>query len=319
MWALPFTLDLGNNYTRKHYVVGTVDGIFNTFDLAAAKAKVIKIDAAYKPIYSDKPEHLRIHEKYAKILLGRIDNTLSADDKLKAKPALNGYGGKLGAGKPVAPTSNFFAYSMHTAHSHYTMSRLFDMCKTPILGTDTDSIFTTGEMSGFKFNVTDGKYTVPIELANKGYGDLALFRSKLYMLFTKEQQERLAKGIEIMRTDPVFARHAWVYWFEDFFKLFAGNVTNMQTRRDIKHTMATRTKEALEIIKGGWLTTLEDVDITKLDTLHADTKRVRETNDSYRLIQSRKAVSSRAWAYGELLINHELIALDKVPDFDEEY
>lgn len=190
---------------------------------------------------------------------------------------------------------------------------------------DRDSIFTTSDLSGIKFYVSDGKYKAPVELANKGYGDLALFRSKLYMLFTKEQQERLAAGKEIMSLDPVFARHAWPYWLEDYFKLYHGTLTELDTRFDIKHTMNTRTKSALKIIKGGWRVEIRHVDLTTLGTLHGDTKRVRGSSDSYKLVQDRKSANSRAWSFGELLINRALIELDKESDlvedsdFDEEY
>ena len=299
VWGIPYRLVYDNNHYRNHYVTGKVTGLFHSLDLAAAKVKVHEIAHAYKPTNSNDKT---IHAKYAKMLLDRIDNKSENEDrKRNAKAVLNALTGKIGASHPITETSNFFAYSTILAHSHYIMSRLFEMYRQYLLGTDTDSLFLTADFTGHKFDVTDGEYTIPIILDNKGTGDLALFRSKLYMLLTKEQQDRLARQQEIFSTKPVYARAAWVYFAEDFFKLFDGTKTNIETRRDIKHTFATRIKEALEMAKGRWRTKRENVDLSLLATLNADMKRVRDSYDSYKLIQERRSMPSRAWAYDELV------------------
>ena len=53
--------------------------------------------------------------------------------------------------------------------------------------------------------------------------------------------------------------------------------------------------------KGRWRTKRENVDLSLLATLNADMKRVRDSYDSYKLIQERRSMPSRAWAYDELV------------------
>ena len=153
---------------------------------------------------------------------------------------------------------------------------------------DTDSIFTQRDMSGKYADLTDGNVTLPLIMEVKGKGDLAFFRSKSYIL----------KGDD----EPIYGRHAWRYWTEDYLKLWSGEVIELRTRQDIKHTLLTRQREALKMAKGRWRTepiTLNHAKIKEL--LQADYKRRREEYDSYKLVQMRKNVKSVAWRYEDLL------------------
>jgi len=279
LWGLP--LRAQNNL----YVTGTLQGLYHTFDLAAAKAKILNVTHAYKPIFS---MNKRIHDKFADYCLKRVEKRLGVDESMLAKAVLNALSGKLGQSHPIARTSNFYAYSTLLAYSHLMMSCLFDKCDTPIIAMDTDSIFTQRDMSGKYADLTDGNVTLPLIMEVKGKGDLAFFRSKSYIL----------KG----DGEPIFGRHAWRYWTEDYLKLWSGEVIELRTRQDIKHTLLTRQREALKMAKGRWRTQPITLNLQQIkELLEADVKRRREEYDSYKLVQLRKNVESVAWRYEELL------------------
>lgn len=279
LWALPIRAK--NNV----YVVGNqIYGLYHTFDLSASKAKVLHVLRAWKPIFGDKTFYTR---KYADLLALRIDKPLTSEMKHYTKAILNALSGKLGQSHPIASTSNFFAYNTLLAHSHLVMSMLFDKCTSKILAMDTDSIFTHTDMSGKYFDITDGEHTIPINIGVKGKGDLAFFRSKRYIL----------KG----EIDAIGA-HGWRYFLEDYLKMFNGDITELTTRQDIKHTLLTREREALRMAKGRWRTKPVTLDLAKLkELLTADPKRNRATYDSYQLVMDRKSTPSRAWRYEDLL------------------
>jgi hypothetical protein len=283
LWGLP--LRGKNNF----YAVGNqIYGIYHTFDIAAAKAKVLHVLRAWKPIFRERDFYTH---KYAELLTMRIDKPLDAESKAYTKAILNALSGKLGQAKPIAATSNFYAYNTLLAHSHLVMSLLFDRCPSEVLAMDTDSIFSHCDMTGKWFDVTDGQFTIPIKTGVKGRGDLAFFRSKRYIL----------KG-----ETTIFGAHGWRYFLEDYLKMFNGDVTDLTTRIDIKHTLLTRQKEALKMAKGRWRTKPTTLDLAKLkQLLTADPKRNRETYDSYPLVMERRSIPSQAWNYEELLNSNE--------------
>ncbi|HEX9678684.1 hypothetical protein [Nitrososphaera sp.] len=292
MWGLP--LRGKNNF----YATGIITGLYHSFDLTAAKAKPVHIARTFKPTFTDDD---KMHGKYVGLLISRLDGKMTEIEKMGAKALLNSTYGKLGQAIPViAPTSNFFAFSTILAHSHFTMSRLFDACATPILGTDTDSIFSPSDMSGKHFELTDGENSIPITLDVKGKGDLVYFRSKSYILLNEDQQEQLRNNQRV--EGAVFGRHGWQYFKEDFFKLFDGTVTELHTRKDIKHTLSTREKEALKLEIGRWRTKPETLVLAKIkDLLKVDTKRMRDIYDSYGLVMSHKSAASKAWPMNDIV------------------
>jgi len=280
LWGLP--LRGANNF----YATGVIQGFYHTFDLAAAKASVLRVAHAYKPVFSETPD---AHRKYSDMLLRRLEGRMSSDEKMLAKAMLNSLTGKLGQSHPIAATSNFFAYSTVLAHSHLIMSRLFDRCPSQILAMDTDSIFSSSDMSGKHFELTDGEISIPLKMDVKGKGDLAFFRSKNYAMKT-------ADG------DFIYARHGWTYWLEDYLKLYGGDITELTTRKDIKHTLLVKEREALKMAKGRWRTKVMHLGLEKIKALlTADIKRKRADYDSYGLIMQHKNTPSEAWNYEEIM------------------
>lgn len=269
---------------RNYYMTGIVSGLYNTFDLAASKAEVLAVKRCFKPTFRD---DLTAHQEYAKMLFKKLEGKYTPDEKGFYKAVLNAASGKLGQAKPISEKSNFLAYNTLLAHSHLIMSRLFDKCTSRILAMDTDSIFSQQNMEGKWFDVTDGELTFPIKIAVKGKGDLAFFRSKRYIV----------KG-EI----PCYAAHGWRYFLEDYQKMFEGNLTELDTRIDIKHTLMTRQFEALKMAKGRWRTRPQHLDFAKLKALlTADDKRVRLSYDSYNLVMKRQSLPSKAWNMDEYM------------------
>jgi hypothetical protein len=279
LWGLP--LRGKNNF----YAIGNqIYGLFNSFDLAAAKAQVLHVLRAWKPIFRA-PDHYT--RKYTQLLAQRLERKQTPEASMFSKAILNALSGKLGQSHPVGTTSNFFAYNTLLSHSHLTMSLLFDRCENDVLAMDTDSIFTHLNMTGKWFEVTDGEYTIPITVDVKGKGDLAFFRSKRYIL----------KG----EKDAVGA-HGWRYFIEDYLKMFNGDMTELLTRQDIKHTLMTREREALKLAKGRWRTKPVTLDLAKLkQLLTADPKRKRSTYDSYQLVMEHRSIASDAWNLDDLL------------------
>lgn len=278
-WGLP--LRGRNNFYAKGK---QIYGIYHSHDIAASKAKILHILRAWKPIFGKRTFYTR---KYARILSERVDEHFNPHMKRYAKAILNALYGKLGQSHPIARTSNFYAFSTVLAHSHLIMSKLFDKCTSEIIGMDTDSIFSHSNMSGKWFEVSDGEYSIPITMSVKGKGDIAFFRSKRYILKGKK---------------PVYGRHGWNYFLEDFLKLFNGDIAQLTTRMDIKHTLLTRVKEAKKMAMGRWKTKIVTLDLTKIkQLLTADEKRNRESYDSYQLVMERKNSKSKAWVYEQLL------------------
>jgi len=117
----------------------------------------------------------------------------------------------------------------------------------------------------------------------------SFFRSKNYIMKTVDGEF-------------VYGRHGWTYWLEDFLKLYGSNVTELTTRKDIKHTLLVREREALKMAKGRWRTKVVHIDLEKIKALlMADIKRKRTDSDSYGLVMQQKNTLSEAWNYEEIM------------------
>jgi len=284
MWGLPIRAK------QITYVNGKVTGMFHSFDVAAARAKTIWIAKAYRPTFD--PSRDSAQQKFNQMLLNRVEGRLDSREARFAKAVLNSTYGKLGQSHPESPTTNFPAFTTILAHSHLIMSNLFDQCPTPILGMDTDSIFSATDMSGKYGDLTDGELSLPIIMEVKGKGELAAFRSKSYMM--REEGKPIT----------VYGRHCWHYFVEDYFKLWENPEFPFMTRIQVKHTLKTRQKAALKLPLGFW--DEKPVKLTRqkvCDLLEADLKRARLTYDSYTLFESRKSVSSQPYNMDNLLFD----------------
>jgi hypothetical protein len=290
MWGLPV------RGIRNYYMTGRISGLYSTFDLAAAKAEILNVKLCAKPTFREDDAE---HNKYADMLMRKLEGKFSHEEKGYYKAILNAVSGKLGQAHPVGEKSNFLAYNILLGHSHLVMSMLFDKCSAPIIGMDTDSIFSQQDMSGTWFNVSDGQRTYPIRMDVKGRGDLAFFRSKRYIM----------KG-EV----SCYGSHGWRYFIDDYLKLFDVSLTELDSRIDIRATLLTRQREALKMAKGRWLTRPQHLDLEKLKALlSADDKRSRESSDSYGLVMAKKSMGSRAWNLDDYMRDAESDFLGVVP------
>jgi hypothetical protein len=282
IWGLPV------RGLRNYYMTGQISGLYSTFDIAAAKAEILNVRRCYMPTFRDSRVE---HDAYADLLTKKLEGKFAEQEKGYYKAILNAVSGKLGQAHPVGERSNFLAYNILLGHSHLIMSRLFDKCSSPILGMDTDSIFSQQDMSGTWFELSDGERCFPVRMDVKGKGDLAFYRSKRYIMHGEKS---------------CFAAHGWRYFLEDYLKLFNGTITELDTRIDIKHTLPTRQREALMMAKGRWRTRPEHLDLEKLKSLlTADDKRCREDYDSYGLVMQKKSMPSHAWNYDDYMANAE--------------
>ena len=297
LWGLP------KRAKNNVYMTGIFSGLYHTFDLAAAKARIIYARHCFRPVFNP---NARYHEKLAEMFFNRVNGKLSKEESIYAKAVMNSASGKLGQGTSFFPkraeengsypatTSNYFAYNTLLAHSHYTMSRLYDLCTEqgkPIYYTDTDSVMSNSDLSGTHFEYDDGVRKIPIMVEVKAHGDLSLFRSKRYILDTSIDSDGYSRD--------GFASHGWKYGRDAFLALRYGNVDKLQTRIQVKSTPHTRTKDALKMELGRWYNrpvTLTRKDIVRL--LSADTKRNRgsmQNYDSYTLVSEGKSVDSKSW------------------------
>lgn len=294
LWGLPMR---GN---RNYYLIGRIQGLYNTFDIGAAKAKVLFANRCYRPIFRD---DRKSHDRMTSMLLEKLENRCDEVRKKFIKSVLNSASGKLGQSKPVpAATSNYLAYNLLLGHSRLIMSKSFDRCVAmggKILGMDTDSIFSTVKMQGLMFRLKNCYGTeIPILMDVKASGDLVYWRSKRYVIWDR------SKPFDIGR-NPHYARAGWHYFGVDFIKLFDADLDELRTRMDIKHTLLTRTKAAQKLLLGHWRTkpkTLKLDDLRRL--LMADDKRDRgkESNyDSYQRVRDKRSVASHSWNFDKIL------------------
>ena len=284
MWGFPIRAK------QITYVNGKITGMFHSFDLAAAHAEPLWIAKAYRPTYD--PSRDSAQNRYNHMLQKRIEGRLNKREARYAKAVLNSTYGKLGQSHPEAPTTNYPAFTTILAHSHLIMSNLFAQCPTPILGMDTDSIFSATDMSGTYGDLTDGDLSLPIIMEVKGKGELAAFRAKSYMM--RQEGEPIT----------VYGRHCWRYFIEDYFNLWDNPDFPFKTRIEIKHTLKTRQKAALKLPLGFW--DEKPVELTRekvCELLKADAKRARPTYDSYTLFEDRKSVSSQPYIMDDILFN----------------
>jgi len=291
LWGLPVRGE------RNYFMTGELSGIYSTFDLAAAKGELLHVKQCYKPIMRDDPTE---HNKYADMLMRKLEGKYNPKEKGYYKAILNATSGKLGQSHPISEKSNFLAYNILLGHSHLIMSKLFDKCKADVIAMDTDSIFSQHDMSGTWFECSDGERNIPIRMDVKGRGDLAFFRSKRYIM----QGEK-----------PCYGRHGWRYFLADYLKLFNGDLTELDTRKDVKATLFTHEKAALKMTKGRWRTRPEHLDLERIKhLLRADMKRKRTDYDSYSLVMQKKNIRSQAWNFNKYMSTAEYDILGIIPE-----
>jgi hypothetical protein len=291
LWGLPV-----QGRTRNYYMTGHISGTYNTFDLCAAKAEVRSVEQIWRPVYGG--PNTTGHEKFCKMLNEKLGKNGPPDLpkeayellKQKAKCTLNGATGKLVQSHPVVvATTNFPAHSLLIGFSHLLLSKLFDMYGGTICGCDTDSIFGLRDFSGHKFDVGNGEESFPVMLSIKGYGDLSLFRSKMYIHWNPNAAEEFG-------LNPAYAAHGWDYCVEDFIDLLDGKIQRLDTRMDVKHTLLTRQEAAQSIPFGRWYSEKRSLGLADLQRLlKADLKRDRDSYDSYSLVGQQKNQPSNAW------------------------
>ena len=304
IWSLPIKV-----FNNNVYVTGTFQGLWSTWDLAASQAKILHVVKCWRPIMKPKG----MHEMLAKMYLDRVEGKLDEIESMRAKAVMNAASGKLGQNKPKpSVTTNFLAYSLLLGHSHFTMALSQRKCVNKggkIFGEDTDSIFSDKDLTGKYWTMFDGENYIPSFMDCKGFGDLMFFRSKRYILWDLGQPFVWGKN-------PVYARHGWDYFLEDYLDLFTQDIHEIRTRRDVKHTLLTREKEALEMALGRWKNKpvrLDEAKITAL--LVADWKRKREDYDSFHLAMKRKNSKSRPWSEDDV---YERIGIDLRAELEDE-
>jgi hypothetical protein len=287
-WGLPV-----KKYGRTYYVNGTVQGIYHSCDLAAAEARVKNVVRIIYPVYDEKQN--RNQQKFNDLLTKRLEGKVDDIESMRIKAILNAASGKLSQRNPVmTPQTNFPAYSQLLAYSHLIMATLLRNYPAMPLGIATDSIFGQTDWTGKKFEVSNQPYSFPVILDKKGVGNLAQFKTSMYILMDESQPIQ-------MPDNPKYAAKGWLYKLEDYFKLYTGKVETLETRKDVRRTLKTQNKLVKTTELGYWISEKATLDKEKIHgLLRADTKRNRPTYDSYTLVGQGLAVSSTPWEKTEL-------------------
>jgi len=180
---------------------------------------------------------------------------------------------------------------------------------------DTDSVFSKSDLSGKWGEIEDAydgheaEHSIPFKVDLKARGDLAMFRAKIYLMKGKDGGfgEYYKENGTIKQREGAIARHGWNYLVGDLKRLFDGDVTELVTRKDVKHTLLTRERRARTLEFGRWESVPIKLELGSINEgmtikylLRADAKRDRKTFDSYGLIMEGKRCKSKAWSLDKL-------------------
>jgi len=283
LWGLPIRM-----YDRNYYIKGFVQGLYNTFDLVSANAKIHQVYKCYKPVFRKGLNS--IHNKYLEKFMEKRSKNITIPRKKYLKSLLNTLSGKLGQQRPViARHTNFPAYSTLLAYSHYIMRWLMNDCHGKIIGMDTDSIFSNLKMEGEFYNINN----IPIEMDLKGEGKLFFARSKMYAWVGTTKYKN--------------AWHGWRYNYKDYPKLINEIYASKKIPNKIsilmqkKKTLKTREKSLANLPSGYWFDIERDLsafDILML--MKCDDKRSRYNFNSLELLKDRQFSDSISYTSNNL-------------------
>lgn len=107
LWGLP------KRAKNNIYMTGTFPGFYNTFDLAAANAKIIHAEVCFKPTFNPDATY---HEKLSKMYFDKLSGKLSKEETIFAKAVMNsGQGTSIGrAQMKMAHFLQLLATILHT-------------------------------------------------------------------------------------------------------------------------------------------------------------------------------------------------------------
>lgn len=267
LWGLPYR----NEILAEHlyYVTGTVSGLFHTFDLEAARAEILNLEAGYVPIFMNDPEM----DRYYKLTMKKLDKQYQSEaEKYAIKGILNSATGKFGAYHPISIYSNFPVYSTIVASSHRRLSWLFDKAPKPVYYCDTDSVFTREPITGklAELESWTGEYSVPLLVDIKGTSEepgTMIFRRKMYY-----------------QAPNYTAYGGWKPYVEFFKKICQTLPEQISVLRQVTKKWATRNKAVIHLEIGRFVEISETYNLAKLEDLFkADDGRIRPTRNTYQL------------------------------------
>jgi hypothetical protein len=285
-WGIPKRIPLNPQYKQVRYVNGKVHGLFHSLDLLASDAKIVNIEKAWKPVYQEHPYVNKFEELYWKKM---NKNYANQNEKEIVKLCLNGMLGKLAQIHPVPATfCNFPAYNTVVAASHLIFSNILKLTqKGHIAAMDTDSLFLPSNyeaMRGYVFNID--KYPVNLDIKHPS-DDILIFRAKQYLFKHK-----------IDSHDKHYASHGWRYKtkeFSDLWNNLKDEHIKLKVIKEVRHTMNTKEKEALEKPYGWWgCKEFEKDENDLIPLLKADSKRYREEENSWLLCREKERGYSQA-------------------------
>ena len=288
-WGLP----LHSPVTERNYnVVGTMSGLFHTFDLEASHAEIVNLEAGYVPMFDNSASAEM--DKYYKVTMQLFDKHFeSVAEGYCFKGVQAASTGKLGGQHPISIFSNFPAYSTVVASAHRRLSWIIDTyCKNRAVHYgDTDSIFTPHRIEGKLADLTSwsGAYTVPLNMTVKGVSNpkqngTIIFRNKMYW-----------------QSEESSAYAGWKPYSKYFKQICLELPDEIDVLRQVEKSYLTRNKAVATLELGRWLEVKEHYDLSQLGhLLRADDARVRDNYDSYGLARERKMSKSRAWTVPEL-------------------
>jgi len=283
IWGLP--LKLGENNI---YLNGTLQNkLYHTLDLEASNSEAIEISTVLIPIFDETQKPTM--RKFEELTRMKLEEKYSSEvEKFTIKNTTNCTSGILGKSHPTfAEYTNLPAYGTLLAESHLVMSKLFHKF-APITYTDTDSFFSnkpvneTIELSEpyptLPFQTLD---VIPLRIGCRAEpeGNTIIFRAKMYYLNPHN-----------------VAFSGWKPFPQFFNKIIQEKPLTTTIERQINRKFKTRDKSVTTLAVGRWFIKKEEWNLEKLKQIfRADTKRQRETYDSYNLFLNDKNAQSKAW------------------------
>ena len=296
LWGLP--VKVGDN---NWFLTGTLKNrLYGTLDLEASNAEVLDVQAVLTPVFSSDPAFVDPMRKYEELTKVKLAGQYKSEiESYCIKSTINSASGILGASHPnFSATTNIPAYNVMLGQSHLFMSELFHRYHTsqhPITYCDTDSLFwhkpieeTIRDCTPYPslpFQVVE---TVPLKIGVKGESrkeGTVIFRGKMYY------QNASSLGFSAWKPFPQF-----------FTRIIKEKPSEITVERQVSRKWKTRDSSVTALRVGRWFIQREHWNLAKLKQIfRADSKRARNTFDSYQLFLEDAHTASRAWTVPEAL------------------
>jgi hypothetical protein len=268
--------------------------------LQAANAEVTDVQAVLTPVFSKEAAFVHPMRKYEELTKAKLEGKYKSEiESYCIKSTINSLSGILGKSHPnFSATTNIPAYNIMLGQSALFMSQIFHRYHSPehpVIYCDTDSLFwhkpieeTIRDCAPYSSLPYQLLETLPLKISVKGESQptgTIIFRGKMYF------QSDNSQGFSAWKPFPQF-----------FKQIINDKPTETDIERQISRKWKTRDSNATALKIGRWFIKREHWNLEKLKRIfQADTKRCRDTYDSYQLFLDGTQSRSIAWTARQAL------------------